>query len=122
MFTPRDTHASSAKALSSSSFGREGIALPEKPGFWSLGLKTLALWGLVVPATLAFTACKAQSVHDKVFFSCSAQAPACPENQRCNLEDNCCHLESEPPGSALGHCRLSPDGTGGMSLPGTSSK
>lgn len=68
---------------------------------------------LAIATALALHAgCSAQTAHDKVFFSCSAQAPECPENQVCNLEDNCCHLVDEAAGTELGQCKLGPGGTG----------
>lgn len=65
-------------------------------------------------SAFALNACQAQTEHDKIFFSCSREAPGCPSNQVCNFQDNCCHLASEPKGSSLGHCKLGPGGNTGI--------
>lgn len=72
--------------------------------------------GTVILTAVGTWSCAGQSEHDKIFFSCSAQFPTCPEKQFCNLEDNCCHLVGEAPGTPLGQCKLAPGGTG--ALPG----
>lgn len=71
--------------------------------------------GTVILTALSSWGCAAQSDHDKIFFSCSAQFPQCPEKQVCNLKDNCCHVIGEAAGTPLGQCKLAPGGTG---LPG----
>lgn len=78
-------------------------------------LRSFAACTLSVLASLSLGACQAQSEHDKIFFSCSAQFPTCPKKQVCNLEDNCCHPLNEAPNAPKGQCKLIPGGTGTLS-------
>lgn len=68
--------------------------------------------GTVILTAVGSSGCAAQTDHDKIYFSCTAQFPTCPEKQFCNLEDNCCHVIGEAPGTPLGQCKLAPGGTG----------
>lgn len=62
--------------------------------------------------------CQAESEHDKIFFSCSQEAPQCPESQQCDFQNRCCHPVNASPSTPRGSCRLAPElGTGEALFP-----
>lgn len=62
--------------------------------------------------------CQAESAHDKIYFSCSKEAPECPDSQQCDFQNQCCHPVNASPSTPRGLCRLAPElSTGGSVFP-----
>lgn len=80
-------------------------------------LRPIALASLVTSALVA--SCEAKSVHDEIFFACTPEAPSCPDDQRCDPRDNCCHPRDEPETAPLGRCQLGVSTSPGSAPPNT---